>query len=1033
MAEDTHVLLELTPFSLHALRAVNGVVEAGGECALENKVAMDALLDAVAPDRKANGIQAVATVWPAPLTWYLATDTEAMLDRTDESFRAIAAAKQKDPKAALAYAACNAADGGTVTTEGMDKWLLAFCPLANLEKASTGLLDLKVDPINVTPAGFSGIGAVAAALRHEGKGGAVAFWDIGAERSTLLLVTSSGVEAAVPCSAGLDSIIEAVQTALKLKFRGAGARLFFNDGYDFTDPGPRIASLVGPAVAEAVAQLPSTGGPPALASLSLTGKQNWFLREVAQAAGLSAWQPDFAAVAAGMGIKFASGTEATFSSASSGLFGLLGATLESRSTWNPAWVEAEGQAEETAPIEEPPQPEPEPETAPRAAAPPSRSRPISIAETGAAAGSPPRAPRPSVSPRAVSAPAAQSPPPAVPRPQAPPAPTRPATTPPLAPAPHSAPAPSFAAPPSFAPPPSFSTPPITFAPPPASAPPPQTFAPPPAPPSTTTPPFAPPAPAFAAPEPEVAPPPPPRQAPPPSPAPAAPPAPPRRAPSFSNPSFPVPEAETPTAAPALPPLPSLPPLGGTSPSMSTRVRLGMPPVAPGARPTTSLPFEAVKPKTGGPGDAFAPPEQETPPRPAQKSKLGFFIAVSVVAALIAAGIAVVLEARKAKADANDLEQQEALAHHNADLLLREQEQKAKEEAERTHKEMEAEVANAKKQAEEETRKEVLAEIEAERLAKLPGTFLVATVPAGASVSIDGAAPLTSPAKAEGIPPGTHRIKITLHGFDPVDLNSEIKGSQTTDLGSIALQPSYGSLDMTSTPDGLDFAVRPAADPTGKPVRSGKTPATLSDIEHGDYLVTFSRPGCHDHVEKVTVQKGAKSPVDTKYVDGSLELSSEPSGATVTEDGNFLGTTPLSLHDLTPKVASYDLTLPGYDSTPVSCDIPEGQTLKYSAQLLRRDRVFTPAEVKTAPVAYESPQPSLNSSQRKAGAEVLIALVVRRDGMVSDVTVEKATDDEVGRRCRAAVEKWKFRPATAPDDRNVDAAIEVPFKFPAASK
>jgi TonB family protein len=466
--------------------------------------------------------------------------------------------------------------------------------------------------------------------------------------------------------------------------------------------------------------------------------------------------------------------------------------------------------------------------------------------------------------------------------------------------------------------------------------------------------------------------------------------------------------------------------------MSTRVRLGMPPVAPGTRLPTSLPFEAVKPKAPS-GEALPPLERESPPPPPPKSKLGFFIAVSVVAALIAAGIAVVLEARKAKADANDLEQQEALAHHNADLLLREQEQKAKDEAERTRKEMEAEVANAKKQAEEETRKAVLAEIEAERLSKLPGTLLVATVPAGASVSIDGAAPLTSPVKADGIPPGTHSVQIRLHGFDPVDMSSEIKGSQTTDLGSVALQPSFGSLDLTSTPDGLDFLVRPAADPTGKPIKAGKTPATLSDIDHGDYLVTFSRPGCHDHVEKATVEKGVKTPVDTKYVNGSLELTSEPSGATVTEDGTFMGTTPLLLHDLTPKTASFDLTLPGYDSTPVSCDIPEGQTLKYSAQLLRKDRVFTPAEVKTAPVAIESPQPSLSSAQKKIGAEVLISLVVRRDGMVSDVKVEKATDDDVGRRCKAVVEKWKFRPATAPDDRTVDASIEVPFKFAAPSR
>ena len=34
----------------------------------------------------------------------------------------------------------------------------------------------------------------------------------------------------------------------------------------------------------------------------------------------------------------------------------------------------------------------------------------------------------------------------------------------------------------------------------------------------------------------------------------------------------------------------------------------------------------------------------------------------------------------------------------------------------------------------------------------------------------------------------------------------------------------------------------------------------------------------------------------------------------------------------------------------------------------------------------------------------------------------------GTRCKAAVEGWRYDPATAPDGRTVDTRIEVPFKF-----
>ncbi len=446
---------------------------------------------------------------------------------------------------------------------------------------------------------------------------------------------------------------------------------------------------------------------------------------------------------------------------------------------------------------------------------------------------------------------------------------------------------------------------------------------------------------------------------------------------------------------------------------------------------TALPFDAGKLKGASAGTMPPIPQEEAAPEP--KSRMGLYIGILAAAAIVAAGIAVVLEARMEKAKAYDLQQQAELALRVQQQQMRDaaaaQEKKDAEDA----KEQAIELAKAKKDAEENARRDILAEQEAARVASLPGTILVATTPPGASVSIDGGAPIKSPAKADNIPVGPHKVAITMTGFDPVEMSAQVAGSKTTDLGSVTLQAIYGSLDVTSTPDSLEFALRPASDPKGKPERTGRTPASLANVPHGDYTITYVRPGCRDHVEAVSIAKGVRSSVDTKYVDGSLELTSDPSGASVNKDGEFLGTTPLSLHDLTPKTELFDLTLPGYDSTPISCEIPEGQTLKYAAQLLRKDRVFTPAEVKTPPVAYDAPPPVLSPAQRKLGADVLISLVVSRDGVVSGVTVARTTDDDVGRRCRSAVEKWKFRPATAPDDRTVDARLEVPFKFPPATQ
>jgi TonB family protein len=413
-----------------------------------------------------------------------------------------------------------------------------------------------------------------------------------------------------------------------------------------------------------------------------------------------------------------------------------------------------------------------------------------------------------------------------------------------------------------------------------------------------------------------------------------------------------------------------------------------------------------------------------------KSRVGLYVGIIAAAALAFAAIAVVLDARMQRIKEHDLEQQEALAHHLAEVRTKDAGQIAKA-AEQARKDALA-AAAAQKKTPDKPGPPVSGQPETAKTAKLPGTLIIDTEPPGASVSVDGATPLTTPARMEGIAAGAHRVRIALTGYQFVELDAQVKGASTTDLGTIKLESSLGTLDITSSPDALEFAVRPGTDPLGKPVWTGRTPATLSGVPRGDYAVTFSRPGFHDHVEKVSVEKEATFLVSTRYLNGSLELTSDPTGAWVDRDGAHLGTTPLVLHDLAPRPVSFEITLPGYDPMPISGEVPEGQTLKLNARLLRKDRVFTPGEAKSLPVSYEAPPPELSLSERRMDAEVTVSLVVQRDGTVVDVQVERTTDDDIGRRCAAAVAKWKFRPGTAPDDRAVDVRIEMPFKFSAGN-
>jgi hypothetical protein len=1031
-AADTLVVLELTPYSFRALRATGGSVEAGGECVRENKAAIQALLASVIPAGEAAGFKTMAGLWPASSTWHMATDTEAMLDRSSDAIRVIAAGKLKTPGSAFGYAACNTGDGAAVKEDGMEKWVLAFSPLESLAQADATLEELKVEPDSVSPSAFAAAGAAAGITKASG-GESVILWDIGAEASSLVQVGAAGVEAVAPCAVGMDRIFEYVQTALKLKFRGASERLFFNDTYDFSEAGAKIASQAADAFKEALALLPS-GGARRLACPALSSKQAWFVKEMSTAVGLAPWEPDLAAHLAKVGISFADpAIGASFPPSSAGLFTLLASHLESEGHWTPDWQEAEA-----APVEVPPEPEPEvvpepePEPTRPAPAPPGRTKPsMSI---GQASSPPPKVTRPPF-PASGAHPPAPAPgakgssmrppmPAGSPRPPGAPSGGRPPVPPPAArppPVPVRAPAPE----PSAFPEPGATTAPFpepgaTTAPFPEPG---ATTAPFPDP-GTTTAPFL--------------------QA-----GTTTPPFDPARPVSFSNPAFPVPGATSAPFDPAKPQSFSNPPVPAPAQpqAKSTFGKFHFtPPPAPGAVPeggttppmgsVTSLPFNTGKLKSGGGGVTQAPFAEAPPP----KSKVGLYVGISVVGAILFAVTALLVESRLEKIKANDLRQQQELARQveeeqqKAAAQQVEQEKEKEQELEHQKEVLAQQVAEAKREAAESTRKQVMAEVATQQAAaRAPGVVTVSAQPDGAAISIDGGLGITSPARFQGVAPGTHNIKVTLDGYETADVPVTVAPSKTSDLGTITLIARFGSLSLTSTPSGLDFAIRPAGAGISVPIRSGRTPATIDRIIAGDYSVTFTRPGIRDHVVPVTVERGQPAAVDTKYVNGSLELSSDPTGANVTKDGMFLGTTPLVLHDLTPRSAKFELTLPGYDPTPITCDIPEGQTLRYSADILRRDRVFKPSEVGTPPKPLDAPQPVLSAAQLAFGADIVISAEVRRDGSVVDVTVATASDDDVARRCAAAVEKWRYQPATAPDGRIVDSMVEIPFKYAAQSQ
>ena len=320
--------------------------------------------------------------------------------------------------------------------------------------------------------------------------------------------------------------------------------------------------------------------------------------------------------------------------------------------------------------------------------------------------------------------------------------------------------------------------------------------------------------------------------------------------------------------------------------------------------------------------------------------------------------------------------------------------------------------------------------EAKKLLEGRGSLVIVTEPAGATIAIPNFVPLVSPATIKDLRLGNYAVTLTAPGYDPKDVNVDIKANVATDPGVIRLARQVGSLEITTDTPGISFEVRPAPPHVSvgaADVRQGKTPATLTDLPTGEYVVTFKREGWPDRTENVVIEHGKTAHVTPKYTGGSVTITSTPSGANVVHDGQTLGQTPLTLSGLQPGEITYSLELPAYISDTVRGQIEAEKTLPLNAVLMAADVIVPLNLLEEKPVAIKTVDPVLTYEMQRNGGSATISLTVDRDGTPKDLRVESATDPALGKVCMAAAAQWRFRPGMVKGEP-VRTRVSLPFRM-----
>jgi formylglycine-generating enzyme required for sulfatase activity len=191
------------------------------------------------------------------------------------------------------------------------------------------------------------------------------------------------------------------------------------------------------------------------------------------------------------------------------------------------------------------------------------------------------------------------------------------------------------------------------------------------------------------------------------------------------------------------------------------------------------------------------------------------------------------------------------------------------------------------------------------LEPLPGKLQVDSQLDGIEVLIDGDSVGAAPGLIEGIPRGSHIVEFRKYRYFPLKQEMQIEGLDRTQSVSVSLDPAWGHMQLESAPSGAEVLI------DGRP--AGTTPLTAEVLETGTRLA-LAMKGYKTWEREVTIKAGTTGAypiIELVVADGTVDITSSPTGAHVNIDGEFRGVTPITVEVSPLSEHSLELYLEGY--------------------------------------------------------------------------------------------------------------------------
>jgi hypothetical protein len=220
-----------------------------------------------------------------------------------------------------------------------------------------------------------------------------------------------------------------------------------------------------------------------------------------------------------------------------------------------------------------------------------------------------------------------------------------------------------------------------------------------------------------------------------------------------------------------------------------------------------------------------------------------------------------------------------------------------------------------------------------------GALYVISNPSNANVYFDGLYKGITPVTLSNLAAGTHILQIDHSSYYDWKSTVDVPEGGTRTI-SATLNPmpssSTGWVYVSSSPGGASVTL------DGNSV--GQTPATgslkLNTVATGDHAVALSLSGYQPYSSQVSVSSNTVSevsavlvPTGTASGKGSISISSNPAGANIFVDNNFIGISPLTANDIAAGNHMVTFRLEGYQEYSTSAPVNAGTTSTVSAALL----------------------------------------------------------------------------------------------------